>query len=86
MVIYVSDMTISVTEFKARCLQILRELENSGEVLEIERRGRVVARLVPVGGDTAKECPPWHRLRGTGELRARADESAMTEQDFEAGH
>lgn len=78
-------MTISVTEFKARCLEILRDLESRGEVIEIERRGRIVARVVPVAGDASGDRPPWHRLRGSGELHAEPEESVLSDEDFEAG-
>ncbi len=78
-------MTISVTEFKARCLEILRDLEASGGVVEIERRGRIVARVFPATGDTAHDTAPWMRLRGSGELHAEPDESVLSDEDFEAG-
>ncbi len=38
-------MDISVTEFKQRCLEIVRRVENSGKSVAITRHGRVVARL-----------------------------------------
>jgi antitoxin (DNA-binding transcriptional repressor) of toxin-antitoxin stability system len=77
-------MTISVTEFKARCLEILRELERSGQAVEIERRGRVVARVIPVAGELSAETPPWRRLRGTGRLLAAPEESVLSDGEFEA--
>ena len=77
-------MTISVTQFKAHCLEILRTLERRGGVVEIERRGRVVARLVPVAGDGSRENRPWERLRGSGRLLAAADEPVLEAEDFEA--
>ena len=39
--------TISATEFKARCLKLLDEVERTGEPLTITKRGRPVAQLVP---------------------------------------
>lgn len=77
-------MTISVTQFKAHCLEILRSLERRGGVVEIERRGRIIARLVPVAGDGSRENRPWERLRGSGRLVAKADESVLKDEDFEA--
>ena len=41
------EKTISATEFKAKCLQILDHLEPSGVV--ITKHGRAVARVTPVG-------------------------------------
>ena len=40
------EKTVSVTEFKAKCLKILDELESQGIV--ITRRGQPVARLTPM--------------------------------------
>lgn len=75
-------MTITVTDFKARCLELLRILEEGGEPIEITRRGRVVARVV-ASADSARR-KPWERLRGSGLLLATADESVATEADFDA--
>lgn len=77
-------MTISVTEFKAHCLEILRNVEQRGGTVEIERRGRVVARLVPVIGHHAEATRPWERLLGTGRLDAAPGESVLHDKDFEA--
>ncbi len=42
------DGTIPAGEFKARCLQLLDAVASSGEPLTITKRGRPVARLVPL--------------------------------------
>ena len=39
--------TISATEFKAKCLQILDELGSEGIV--VEKRGKPVAKVIPFG-------------------------------------
>ena len=76
-------MTISVTELKARCLEVIRELERDGNVVEITRRGEVVARLLPAT-PVATDARPWEKLRGTGELLASPEESVIEDHDFEA--
>ncbi|MDR3692352.1 MAG: type II toxin-antitoxin system prevent-host-death family antitoxin [Fimbriimonas sp.] len=38
-------MTITATEFKAKCLQILDQVNRTGEVVTITKRGQVVAEL-----------------------------------------
>ena len=48
---------IAASEFKAKCLRLLDEVEE-GETLVITKRGRPVARVVPVS-------PPRRSLRGT---------------------
>lgn len=75
-------MAISVTELKARLLEVIREVERERHVVEIERHGRVVARLVP-SGQTRGDA--WERLQGSGRLLAEPDESVLDESDFEAG-
>jgi len=60
---------IAASEFKARCLAILDEVQRTGEEVTILNRGRPVARLVPAvprGGRTPQET-----LRGT--VRVRGD-------------
>ena len=39
--------TIKASEFKARCLQLMDEVAESGEEIVITKRGRPVSRLVP---------------------------------------
>ena len=78
-------MDISVTEFKQRCLQIVRQVERTGKPVAITRRGRVVAQLrrpMPVHAAAAK---PWERLRAMGgRLLAGPGESVLEDDDFEA--
>lgn len=42
-----SDRVVSATEFKAKCLALLDEIEESGGPITITRRGRPVAVLGP---------------------------------------
>lgn len=77
-------MTISVTELKARCLEIIREVQRGGKVVDIVRHGQVVARLLPAAPGRDAGSKPWEVLRGTGELHAAADESVLAEHEFEA--
>ena len=41
---------IAAGEFKTKCLKLLDEVERTGEGLVITKRGRPVARLVPMPG------------------------------------
>ncbi|MFN2375270.1 MAG: type II toxin-antitoxin system Phd/YefM family antitoxin [Candidatus Binatia bacterium] len=79
-------MDISVTDFKHRCLEVIRRVERTGQPVTITRRGKVVARLAPssgVGvGDSRK---PWEQLRELGgRLLAEPGESALKDEDFAA--
>lgn len=40
--------TIKASEFKAKCLQLMDEVNETGEPLTITKNGRPVARLVPL--------------------------------------
>lgn len=42
--------TISASRFKARCLALLDEIAEGGGELIVTKRGRPVAKLVPVDG------------------------------------
>ena len=76
-------MDISVTQFRASCLELIRQVEAGGEPVDIKRRGRVVARLAPPpGGEASRK--PWERLRGSGRLLAEPGESVLAADDFEA--
>lgn len=77
-------MDISVTQFRANCLELIRRVETGGEAIDIKRRGRVVARLAPPPATGERPCKPWERLRGSGELLAEASESVLHEREFEA--
>ena len=52
-------MKISATEFKAKCLSLIDQVQSGGEVV-ITKRGRVVARLI---GDVSGDERPWLALR-----------------------
>jgi prevent-host-death family protein len=77
-------MTVTVTEFKIHCLELLRRLEKQREPIEITNRGKVIARLVPPTPEQGDEVKPWERLRGSGRLVAAPDESVLSESDFDA--
>lgn len=79
-------MDISVSDFKHRCLEIVRRVEKTGQPVTITRRGRVVARLSPSSTHpTAGPREPWERLRELGgRLLAAPGESALKDEDFEA--
>jgi prevent-host-death family protein len=77
-------MTISVSELKARCLEIIREVERDRKVVDVVRRGEVVARILPGTVDAATGARPWERLRGSGVLLGKPEESVLEESDFEA--
>jgi prevent-host-death family protein len=72
------DATIPAGEFKARCLQLLDTVAASGEPLTITKRGRPVARLVPL--------PAAGALFGAlaGSVREQQDLVAPVDDTWEA--
>ena len=77
-------MDISVTDFKERCLDLIRKVEKSGKPLAIKRRGKVVARLEPAGRPEGA-LRPWEELRALGgSVLVRPGESVLKDKDFEA--
>jgi len=75
---------ISITQFRAQCLQLIRQLEGGGEPIEIHRRGKVVARLLPASKVEGDAIPAWEQLRGSGELQMEPEESVLQASEFEA--
>ena len=51
-------MTISVTELKARLLEIVRDVERQGTIVEVERHGQVVARIISGRAFVERVLPP----------------------------
>jgi prevent-host-death family protein len=56
---------IKASEFKARCLAVLDEVERTGDAVVISKRGRPVAELIRPRQGTTKRYPQ-DALRGTG--------------------
>jgi prevent-host-death family protein len=74
------SLIIAASEFKAKCLRLLDEVEAQGEILVITKRGRPVARVVPIN-------PPRRSLRGTwkGRVKIKGDIVHFdTGQDWES--
>lgn len=86
MAIYTAHMDISVTEFKQRCLEIIRRVEETGKPVTLTRRGRPVARIQPpMSAMAANNRKPWEQLRALGgQLLAAPGESVVRNDEFEA--
>jgi len=76
-------MAISVTEFKHRCLEIIRSVETTGNTVSITRRCKVVAQLVgPLPDRYATGAKPWERLRGRAKWLAEPEETFISTADI----
>jgi prevent-host-death family protein len=58
------EITVPVTEFKAKCLRLLEDVASKGDRVVITKRGLPVARVEPIS-------VPKPRLRGTWKGKAR---------------
>lgn len=74
--------SIRASEFKAKCLAILDEVEQTGEPVTILKRGRPVARLVPP--ELGQRKYPQHALFGTVEILGDVVEPVLPAGDWEA--
>ena len=72
-------MTITATEFKAKCLSLIDEVQEKGSELIISKHGRPVARLVPAGTEK-----PWLVLRGKARFAGDPFAPVVDEKDVEA--
>lgn len=50
---------INASEFKAKCLRILDQVHESGAEMVITKRGKPLARLVPIGAKRASLRGAW---------------------------
>lgn len=76
--------TIPASEFKARCLALLDEVNRTGEVLTILKRGRPVARLIPARKTAGKGRYPQDEIRGTVHVLGDIVSPAVPRERWEA--
>lgn len=77
-------MQMSISEFKAKCTQVVREVGTKYQTVELTNRGKVVAQVVPPEPE-AKPDPQsfFGSLRGTVSYQPGWDEP-LGEDDWEA--
>jgi prevent-host-death family protein len=82
-VILVIYMTVSVTEFKAKCLNLIDQVHKDGEPVIITKHGKVVAKLVAENPIRPIEEV---RLKLAGSVKSYQNpfEPAVAEDDIEA--
>ncbi|MFL6197776.1 MAG: type II toxin-antitoxin system Phd/YefM family antitoxin [Thermoanaerobaculia bacterium] len=74
--------SIRASEFKAKCLAILDEVERTGETVTILKRGRAVARLLPPV--PAEGRYPQHALFGTVRVVGDIVDPVLPAEDWNA--
>ena len=74
--------TINASEFKAKCLAILDEVNRTREVITILKRGKAVAQLIPPV--YAEKSYPQHNLRGSVIIRGDVVGPVLPSESWEA--
>lgn len=68
---------MTATEFKAKCLQLLDQVHDTGERIQVTKRGKVVAELIPPKGAEPKKFAPPGFAKGlftiNGDIMAPLD-------------
>jgi prevent-host-death family protein len=65
----VKQLTIAASDFKARCLRILEEVAERGDTVVITKRGKALAKLVPLEAERKPLKGRWSGLaRTTGDI------------------
>lgn len=77
-------MRMSVTEFKARCTQVVREVATQPYTVEITNRGRIVAVVSPPVAVPAKPEAFWGSLKGSVLYIAPDFDEPLGETEWEA--
>lgn len=74
--------TVKISEFKAKCLDILDRVDRTGESLVITRRGRPLARILPISQISGGE---WlGSLTGTARVVGDLVEPVVAAEEWEA--
>ena len=73
-------MTVTATEFKARCLRLMEEVSRTRRPVLITKRGRVVAQLAPPPPAPRR---PWLRLRGSATFVGDVLSPAVRDEDID---
>lgn len=73
---------IGATDFKARCLAILDEVARTGQPVQVLKRGKVVARLVPAVEAEAEH--PQSTLQGSVTILDDALGPVVAEEELDA--
>ena len=72
--------TIAISEFKAKCIAILKEAQHTREPVIVTRRGKPLARIEPILEDASRR--QLGALRGRMQIRGDIVRTG-TEQDWE---
>ena len=76
------EITLPVSEFKAKCLQLLKDVETNGDRIVITKRGRPVAEVGPAKNAVAPLRDSWKdRVKVHGDIVYFSDDEWESEKD-----
>lgn len=74
---------VSISKFKATCLELLEQVRRTGEPLVVTRRGEPIAEVIPFG--KAGNRVSWlGEMRGSGKIVGDVVSPAGEESEWEA--
>ena len=74
--------TVPISEFKAKCLGLIEQVDKTRQPLRITRHGRPVAELIPAGPDRKKKF--LGAMVGTGKIVGDIVSPIIDLDEFEA--
>jgi len=77
--------TMAAGEFKAKCLGLIDEVKATGKTVIITKRGKPMARLLPLEKQTPEESPEsiFGFMRGMGTITGDIVSSEFTDEEWE---
>ena len=75
-------VSLSASEFKARCLAVLADVARTGESVTVLKRGRPIVRILPVAGEPADH--PQKALAGKLDIIGDVIAPVVPADDWEA--
>ena len=74
--------SVPISEFKAKCLGLIEQVDKTRQPLQITRHGRPVAELIPAGPDRKRKC--LGDMAGTVEILGDIVSPVIDLDEFEA--
>ena len=77
--------TMAAGEFKAKCLAVMAEVNSTGKPVLVTKRGKPLARVMPLGEVIGEEKPEsiFGFMRGMGTITGDIVSSEFTDEEWE---
>ncbi len=74
---------VAISEFKAKCLALLEQVQKTKKPIRITRRGKPIAEVVPPSPSASDRSKLFGSMVGRGEILGDIVSPAMEEDDWE---